>query len=141
LKKVILERLDYSDHGTFGRLIVGDKVFFTGELPWRGNTPGESCVPLGHYYGVWTYSPRFKRHMYEIGPVDGRSGIRIHSANLMGDSKMGYRTQLHGCVALGEKLGWLDGQKAVLLSVTAIRHFETYMAGKPFDLEIRNGHP
>ena len=139
MKRVTLERLDYSDEGVFGRMIVGDKAFFTGELPWRENETDYSCIPLGIYKCSMTYSPRFKRKLYEVVPVDKRSSIRIHSANLMGDTRMGYRAHLNGCVALGEKLGWIDGQKAILLSVTAMRRFEQIMGGKPFILEVKNG--
>ena len=56
----------------------------------------------------------------------------------MGDSKKGFRSQLHGCIALGERLGWIAGQKAVLLSQPAVRRLEAYFKGKPFMLEIRN---
>jgi hypothetical protein len=137
---LILQRLETGDHGTFGRLIAGGRVFFTGELPWRGNAPNVSCIPPGLYRGVWTLSPRFKRWMYEIIPVDKRAGIRVHSANFMGANDRGMKWQLNGCIALGQKLGWMDGQKALLLSKPAIRAFETFMDGQTFQLEVRNGH-
>jgi hypothetical protein len=56
----------------------------------------------------------------------------------MGDDSMGYRRQLNGCIALGERLGWLEGQKALLLSAPAVRRFEEYMGHRPFTLEVRN---
>lgn len=71
-----------------------------------------------------------------LSSVPSRSGIRIHSANLMGDKILGYKTQLNGCIALGEKLGWIDGQKALLVSRPAIRRMEEYFNGKSFTLEI-----
>lgn len=77
--------------------------------------------------------------MYLVGPVDRRTGIRIHAANLMGDAKKGYKCQLNGCIALGEKLGWIGKQKAVLVSRPAIRRLEKLTEGKPFQLEIING--
>jgi len=70
--------------------------------------------------------------------VPGRAGIREHSANFMGDAKKGFHCQLNGCIAPGERLGWMDGQKAVLLSAPALRRFEMHMEHKPFTLEIRN---
>jgi hypothetical protein len=56
----------------------------------------------------------------------------------MGDSAKGFRAQLNGCIALGERLGWLGGQKAVLLSAPAVRRLEAYFCGKSFTLEIRD---
>jgi len=75
--------------------------------------------------------------MYLVNGVKDRAGIRIHSANLMGDDTKGYKRQLNGCIALGERLGSIDKQKALLLSAPAIRHFETLLNGEPFELEIK----
>lgn len=74
--------------------------------------------------------------MYGIEPVKGRSGIRKHAANLMGDLELGYKAQLNGCIALGLKRGWIQGQKAILLSAPAMRQFEALMGGQQFELEI-----
>lgn len=75
--------------------------------------------------------------MYLVLGTGPRAGIRLHAANLMGDDAMGYRRQLNGCIAFGERLGWMDGQKALLLSAPAMRRFESFMGGKPFTLEIK----
>jgi len=56
----------------------------------------------------------------------------------MGDTALGFRSQLNGCIALGERLGWLDGQKAVLISRPAVRFLEAAMGTTPFDLEVRD---
>ena len=55
----------------------------------------------------------------------------------MGDAAKGFRAQLNGCISVGERLGWIDGQKALILSAPAIRRLEAHFAGKPFTLEIR----
>lgn len=135
--KVTISRLDSSDQGTFGVLQIENLKLFTGELPNRSNQPNVSCIPTGTYLCLWTFSPRFKRHLYEVTNVPNRNGIRIHSANLMGDDTKGFKRQLNGCIALGEKLGVIDRQKAVLLSKPAIRQFEAALGGKPFILEIK----
>lgn len=57
----------------------------------------------------------------------------------MGDANMGHRSQLNGCIALGERLGWIEGQKALLLSAPAMRRLEQHFGGAPFTLEIRDG--
>jgi hypothetical protein len=134
----LLLRGDSGDQGTFGRILArGVSFSFTGELPWRDNATGASCIPAGRYRVVWAYSPRFKRPTYLLLDTAPRVVIREHPANLMGDIAKGFRAQLNGCIALGEKLGWIDGQKALLISAPAVRRFETLMERKPFVLEIR----
>lgn len=138
MKKVILQRKESSDHGTFGKIFVGEHVFFTGELPWRENRANVSCIPAGVYQCYWTPSPAFRRKLYIVSDVKNRSGVRMHSANLMGDREKGFLSQLNGCISLGEKLGFLDGQKALLLSMPAMRKFEKLLNYEPFELEIRD---
>jgi hypothetical protein len=72
-------------------------TFDTLELPWMSNRRGVSCVPDGRYKLVFEYSPRFRRKLWELKNVPGRSEIKIHPANHTG--------QLHGCIALGEWVG------------------------------------
>jgi len=134
--KAVLERLESSDQGTFGRITFGSTTLFTGELQEKGNASNASCIPAGNYKCLWTYSNAFKRQMYLVDSVPNRAGIRIHSANFMGDRSCGLKCQLYGCIALGEKLGVMDGQKAVLLSAFAVRKLEAAMARQPFELEI-----
>lgn len=139
MTRVVLERLETGDHGTFGRIVTPCLTLFTGELPWRDNAPNISSIPTGIYKVSMTYSPRFKRLMYLLWNVKGRSGVRIHPANFVGDSKKGLKCQLNGCVALGEKLGTMDGQKAILVSRPAVDRFERELGGQPFELEVCNG--
>lgn len=113
-------------------------MLFTGELPWRDNAASVSCLPSGKYQASMTWSPRFRRQMYLLDGTTPRAGIRAHSANFMGDASLGYRKQLNGCIALGERLGVMDGQKALLLSAPAVRRFEAHMNREPFILEIKN---
>jgi hypothetical protein len=137
-----LQRFEDGDQGTFGTLVVPDDgtnyYFYTGELPWRDNKPRISCIPVGIYSCklVDRRESHFKKWLYNVQDVKGRSGILIHSANFMGDKEKGYKKQLEGCIALGDKLGFMDGQRAVLLSTPAIRRFETLMNGRDFTLEI-----
>lgn len=141
MKKAVIERLESSDEGTFGILQIEDdeyvNYFYAGELPWRDNKSNVSCIPKGKYLAVWTRSPRFGRCMYLVAEVKDRAGIRLHAANFMGDDTKGFRKQLHGCIALGEKLGWIGGQKAILVSRPAMGRFERIVGGEPFELEIK----
>ena len=136
---VYLVRGKSTDEGTFGELSVPNKDFkcFTLELPDRDNKPNISCIlPKGIYEVKWCYSPSFRRNMYLLINTIGRSGIRIHSANYAGDDSRGYRKHLYGCIALGRKIGILDGQKAILVSKPCVKEFEKVMEYKDFILEI-----
>jgi len=138
MKKALLIRKSTSDQGTFGLFTTGSLTLFSGELPWRDNKTGVSCIPEGSYRCSIRFSPRFKRELYAVNGVKDRVGVLIHSANFMGDPNFGYKYQLQGCIALGEKMGIMDGQKALLLSMPAVRRFMDYMAGEEFTLEVSN---
>lgn len=61
------------------------------ELPWQDNTPYISCIPPGQYKIAFTWSPKLQRYAIEILKVPGRTGIRIHPANVI--------NELRGCLA------------------------------------------
>lgn len=133
---MVIERFEFTEHGTFGRLITDGLQLFTGELPWRENRQLVSCIPPGDYYCPWTFSPRFERYTYLVSEVPGRGGIRFHAANFMGDETVGLRAELNGCISLGERLGFIDGQRALMLSAPATKRFEQHMGYDPFKLRI-----
>lgn len=135
--RAVVTRGPSTAEGTFGRLEAPGLRLFTGELPWIGNKPNISSIPTGTYKCVWAWSVHFRREMYLLEKVPGRSGVRIHAANFVGSKEAGYRSQLAGCIALGEKLGTMSGQRALLLSAPAVRKFEMLLAKKPFILEVR----
>lgn len=124
----ILQRVESGPQGTFGRFQAGRFHAYSLELPWRDNRPNVSAIPAGTYLCGFTHSPRFGRCLYLLGSVPGRSGVRIHPANLA--------RQLNGCIALGERLGWIDGVKAVLVSAPAVRRLEELKQGRAFTLEV-----
>ena len=130
-----LLRIRRSDHGTEGVLVLGDFRCFTLELPWRNNTRNLSCIPAGEYDVTIRISPRFGV-VYWILKVDGRSYILIHSGNWAGDTQKGLNTHTNGCILLGEKRGYLAGQRAVLNSRRAIRRFMEKLQGEDFKLHI-----
>lgn len=139
MKRAFLERLDRGESGTFGRLYFGDGWAFSGELDWRDNRPNISCIPVGTYKVLWTYSPAFKRMMYLVASVPGRSGIRIHAANYMGHKDKGLKCHLYGCIALGTKIGTIAGQRALIRSRPAVGRLERWSNRQPFELEIFDG--
>lgn len=137
MKTATLTRLETGPEGTFGELEYDGKKLASGELSWRNNATDISCIPIGEYKCVWTPSARFKRNTYRLENVAGRDAILIHSANWMGDKDKGKICQLNGCIALGSKVGVLNGQKALVSSGSAVLQLEKDMGGEPFLLTIR----
>lgn len=97
-----------------------------------------SCIPAGVYRASMVYVPKFKRFCYLVLPTAPRVGILMHAATWMGDTQKGYKTHLQGCIALGEKLGVIEGQKALLFSRPAMSRFEDLTERQPIELEVRN---
>ena len=135
MKKLTLLRKEMGDQGTFGELSVDGVIFYTGELPWRDNVRGKSCVRPGTYIVSWQPSAKFG-HKYHLLNVPGRSDILIHAANFVGDEDLGYQAQVDGCIALGFAQDALDGQKAVVQSRAAVRQFEDALKSLDFQLTI-----
>ena len=125
-----------SDYGTFGVLLLDNhQSWCTGELPWRQNQNGISCIPAGVYTCKWILSPKHGE-CYQITGVPHRDMIEIHSANWMGDARKGKLSQLLGCVSLGLAYGILNNQPALLQSKAAIAQFEAAMNKEDFELTI-----
>lgn len=136
--KLYIRRLDQSDQGTFGRLYINDnEAFYTMELPDRENKSNISRIPVGTYTASWVWSDHFHKMVYCLDNVPNRWGICIHAATYAGDVTKGYRNHLAGCIALGEKLGVMDGQKCILLSRPAMTRFETLTKGAKIEVEIQ----
>lgn len=140
MRHALLLRDPSTDQGTFGRgrILMPPFEAFTGELPWRDNARGLSCIPPGQYRCVWALSPRLKRYTYRLVDVPGRDGVLIHSANLFGDKTLGFVAQLEGCISLGYGRGVINGQRALLVSKPAVRAFEVAGNKEDIILEVRN---
>ena len=136
MNRAVLVRDLGDDQGTLGAVYVNHKRFcFSIELPDRDNISNYSRIPAGTYECVWHKSPKFG-WCYLIKGVPGRSFILIHPANWAGDSKLGFKCNLHGCIGLGLRRGRLAGQKAVLASRLAVNKFNRMMGKQPFMLTI-----
>jgi len=126
--------------GTFGQLFVPDVGFrcMTGELPWRNNSRGLSCIPEGIY--ECSHLPRSGSgkfvDVYHVQEVYGRTGILIHAGNYCGDIKEGFKSDVDGCILLGTKHGYLGTQRAVLNSKTALQGFREAIGKDPFTLTV-----
>jgi hypothetical protein len=125
-----LMRYERKSTHTLGVLVVGTQYFYTIERPWLGNARNISCIPGGEY--ETHFLPRSAsgkyRNVYHLQDVSQRSGILIHNGNLVSHSR--------GCIIIGEKPGYLGGQRAVLSSRSALRKFRQAIGEKPFKLRI-----
>lgn len=91
------------------------------ERGWRNNEPQVSSVPLGTWYAVFEYSPKFDMYLWEFKQIPDRFECKIHASN--------YWFNLNGCVALGRKLKDMnhDGYHDVTDSRNTIKEFHTVL--------------
>lgn len=132
---LVLTRMETSDEGTFGKLRVGDLRLYSGELPWRGNAVDKSCIPPGDYrcepYNSKRFGPGF-----QLQDVPDRTSILIHKGNWCGDKAKGFRSDIEGCILLGEGRDFLSGQDTVSPSSPALKKLWDALEGKSFTLRI-----
>lgn len=138
LPRVLLQRQDSTDEGTPGIVVMEDGwTCFSGELPWRDNASGASCVPTGIYRCRLYDSPRFGRPLYMLLAVPDRDHILIHPANYFGDDAKGKLAELDGCIALGRSFGvGTGGQKMLMDSRATVGAFMAGLGGREFELVI-----
>lgn len=141
MKQAILCRQRQSDEGTFGVLKVYDNgtllySCFTGELPDRDNKPQISCIPPGRYTCQPWHSKRFPNH-YNVMRVPNREAILIHEGNFCGDTALGYKSNVLGCILVGKSLGTISGQQAVLSSKVAMNALREVLGKDVFSLDIK----
>ena len=111
--KILIERLDYGDKQTIGKLyllnnnneIIED--FWSLELPWKDNRRRVSCIPEGIYKARKHNSPKHGLSLW-LQDVPNRSEILIHKGN--------YYTDILGCILIGSDL--MDINKDGCLDVT-----------------------
>lgn len=76
---------------------------------------GETCIPAGTYKVEKRYSPKFSpktgHEMLWVKDVPGFQYILIHTGNTDDDTE--------GCLVVGDRIGHLNGQRAVLDSKIA----------------------
>ena len=133
MKKATLIRYYQDDQCTLGLLkIVGhkDPVFYTIERPWLNNEKNVSCFPEGTYTCFIRQSPS-NGEVYELRDVPNRTHCQIHAGNFV--------HSVIGCVAIGEGAGYINNQKAVISSVSALNRFKEIMNYEDFELTVIGG--
>jgi len=114
-------RLEESDDGTFGALLIGGRVFcVTLEPPDLDNQKNISNIPPGKYACKRIESPRYG-DTFEVTFVLDRFHILFHAGNVAEHTK--------GCILVGRKWGTLRGNRAILNSGNTFRAFMERMDG------------
>lgn len=93
------------------------------ERGWQHNLNNISCVPIGVYKVVLEFSDKYKRMLWEIKGVPGRSEAKFHSMNYWYDSE--------GCIGLGLRYKFLNADKYrdVTNSVNTMKAFHNALKG------------
>ncbi len=126
--KIVRDKLDPTTiHlGTFGECFYGVNSCYTAE-------PSKP-IPDGVYKCAPYDSPRLKYRVYLLGGVKGHDGVEFHRGNFAGDAPLKCDTAL--CILLGNAIGEIGGQKALLRSKDAFDRFMLDMENEPFTLTI-----
>lgn len=127
---VELVRLENTSHGAVSIIKIDKHIFCAGlEPPDRANAQNTSCIPTGQYEIRPVNSPKFGR-TYEVLNVPGRSFILFHAGNTKVDTE--------GCILVGETIGKLLGNRAVLNSGATFKRFMETLGinGGPHSLTI-----
>lgn len=143
MKEATIYRLQTSDEGTLGIISAGYLLLHTLELPDRNNRPNISRIHSGSYIAKRRYSPHFKRWLFWLQDVHGRSYILMHAANFAGDVEKGWQSHLQGCIAIGKATGRANNrygkrQAAIFNSRQAERELMEYIGEAPFKLTIKD---
>jgi hypothetical protein len=134
--KLTLERFDFSDKSTIGKLDVNG-VFYCYTLEDTDRhledggikEYGKTCIPRGTYKVIIDYSNRFKRELPRLLEVPQFEGIRIHPLNTAEES--------HGCIGVGSSYGkdYLYNSKATFNNLFALME-KVYDNGQEITLEV-----
>jgi hypothetical protein len=136
LLKATIIRDPSTEEGTFGTFSCLTFHCYSGELPWRDNKTGKSCIPAGTYKVVWTKTPKHGE-CYQLENVKDRTAILVHKGNWCGDVDRGWKSDVEGCLLLGNAIGTLVGQKALLSSKDAIARLVEHFDKEPWELTIK----
>lgn len=110
----LLRFIKHPTIGVFGELLTpqGDHMCYTTETPWNNNMPYASCVPAALYklnvLNGTVYLHNAAENIYgtdQPTTPPERWGCKVHKAN--------WPHQLHGCIALGDKITLMNNNLGV----------------------------
>lgn len=96
----------------------------------RNKVYGKTCIPTGRYQVVFTWSPRFRRHMPLLLNVPGYVGIRIHAGNSAADTE--------GCLLPGTSAGrdWVNQSRIAYNTLLSLMQ-QAWAANTPVFITIQ----
>ena len=119
MMQVQLRRIECSERGTMGALLVNDQfVCMTLERPWRSNMHNISCIPSGSYLAK-VYTSSKHGETYKIHDVPGRTGILFHKGNEIIHST--------GCILLGQEVRPKVNRLSLINSTVGFMRFITVL--------------
>ncbi len=124
--KICIERFLFERDCTVGRLYIdGVLKCFTIEDEMRTiKVRGETAIPYGVYKLGLRYSPKFSpkfgHEMLWVKDVPGFEYVLIHWGNTDDDTD--------GCLVVGDKVGVISGQTAVLNSIATYKEIYKQVA-------------
>jgi hypothetical protein len=121
MKKVNIVRLESSEAGLLGVLLIDGVVDCFTLQPDKTDT--HFSIPAGSYLCKRFHGTKYK-DTFEI-VVPGHSALLFHAGNV--------EDQSEGCILLGESVGYLNGNRAVLSSGVA---FSDFMMKMGFEQEF-----
>jgi len=127
---MILERYPLPNMlGTFGKILIDGRDYYTVEQPWNNNTPFKSCVPLGKYELVPYTSDKFgklfmlKNEANGIYTEDNGKGryscLAFHRGN--------YPSDFEGCIGIGDSFTIVNNKPMVTNTVETCKIINEYL--------------
>lgn len=151
MNKIVISRNNYAPTYTLGFIKHKDffcftlepakKVIKVDDLKWQMQYPeevpdlipvGKGCIPCGLYRIVWEWSPKFKRHLWELKEVPNFTEVKAHVGNVVEDT--------NACQLLGYRFMCAPNQQPYLsFSTEAVEDFNKLChAEKITHIEIRD---
>jgi hypothetical protein len=132
MKQVKLTRSTHLSQATIGVLVIDQEEphapIFTLENPKR-KTKEDDRIPAGEYECI-PYSGKKYKNVYLVKDVPNRTGILLHWGNLESDTL--------GCILLGNRVGEINGQPAVLDSRRCFKRFRELIGNNEFTLVVED---
>lgn len=124
-----LKRTHHLQEATLGQLFIEDVTtdpIYTLENPEREK---DSRIPAGEYQ-CKPYSGTKYKDVYMVQSVPGRTAILIHWGNTEKDTL--------GCILIGNRLGQLNGEPAILQSKRCFERFRSLIGKNEFTLRVED---